>query len=162
MYSYVTDVEFRLKAGVKESDMSYQFTTSRQELYKAISEYTPERVKGNLKHLRGRLERHFVLDEQCLFQARNGIFWRDPVNLRVVYSYLRVQIAWHSMQSEFLKQIDHYQQLMSRCYPDPVGSASTPNVSQARLRFLFTSTTIQKFFEELAQLNSNALAFTNF
>ena len=68
------------------------------------------------------------------------------------------------MQSEFLKQIDHYQKLMSRCYPDVSGSVSSLNadVSQARLRFLFTSDDILKYFAELAQLNSNALASTNF
>ena len=70
VYSRNADVEFRLKAGVKESDMSYQFTTSRQELYKAIRENPPERVKRSLEQLRRRLERHFVLDEQCLFQVR--------------------------------------------------------------------------------------------
>ena len=70
VYSRDADVEFRLKAGVKESDMSYQFTTSRQELYKAIRENPPERVKRSLEQLRRRLERHFVLDEQCLFQVR--------------------------------------------------------------------------------------------
>ena len=71
MYSYRSaEVEFRLKAGVKESDMSYQFTTSRQELYKAIRENPPERVKRSFEQLRRRLERHFVLDEQSLFQVR--------------------------------------------------------------------------------------------
>lgn len=77
---------------------------------------------------------------------------------------VHVQVAWHSMQSEFLKQIDHYQKLMLRCYPDLAGGASsTPNaeVSQARLRFLFTSETIMKIFQEVTQLNSNALAGTN-
>lgn len=65
----LTDVEFRLKAGVKESDMSYQFSTSRQELFKAIRENPPDRVKRNLEQLRRRLDRHFVLDEQNLFQV---------------------------------------------------------------------------------------------
>ena len=50
-----------------------------------------------------------------------------------------LQVVWHSMQDEFLKQYKHYETLISRCYPD------------SGISLEFTITDLLGFFSDIAQ-----------
>lgn len=49
------------------------------------------------------------------------------------------QVVWLSMQDEFIKQIKHYENLISECYPD------------SGISLAFSVADVLQFFSEIAQ-----------
>ena len=72
-------------------------------------------VKKNLEHLYKKVEKHLCEEEALL------------------------QVVWHSMQDEFLKQYKMFEQLIARCYPD------------SNITLEFTINDLLNYFSNIAQ-----------
>ncbi|EEC10565.1 exocyst complex component sec3, putative, partial [Ixodes scapularis] len=101
--------------GVKEEEVGYQLAFSKQELRKVIREYPGKEVKRGLEALYRKVEKHLCEEESLL------------------------QVVWHSMQDEFIRQYKSLEALVQRCYP---GSMITLE---------FTINDILAFFSDIAR-----------
>ncbi|KAM3831738.1 exocyst complex component 1 isoform 6-T6 [Vipera latastei] len=108
-------VEARVAQGVREEEVSYQLAFSKQELRKVIKEYPGKEVKKGLDNLYKKVDKHLCEEENLL------------------------QVVWHSMQDEFIRQYKHFEGLIARCYP---GSGITME---------FTIQDILDYFSSIAQ-----------
>ncbi len=72
-------------------------------------------MKKNLEHLYRKVEKHLCEEENLL------------------------QVVWHSMQDEFLKQYKHFDQLITKCYPG------------AGITLEFTISDLLTYFSDIAQ-----------
>jgi len=54
---------------------------------------------------------------------------------------LCMQVVWHSMQDEFIKQIKYFESMISKCYPD------------SGITFEFTIDNLLGYFSDIAQLH---------
>uniref|UniRef100_A0A670YC95 Exocyst complex component 1 n=1 Tax=Pseudonaja textilis TaxID=8673 RepID=A0A670YC95_PSETE len=108
-------VEARVAQGVREEEVSYQLAFSKQELRKVIKEYPGKEVKKGLDNLYRKVDKHLCEEENLL------------------------QVVWHSMQDEFIRQYKHFEGLIARCYP---GSGITME---------FTIQDILDYFSSIAQ-----------
>ncbi|XP_036378131.1 exocyst complex component 1 isoform X2 [Megalops cyprinoides] len=108
-------VEARVAQGVREEEVSYQLAFSKQELRKVIKEYPGKEVKKGLDNLYKKVDKHLCEEENLL------------------------QVVWHSMQDEFIRQYKHFVGLIGRCYP---GSGITMD---------FTIQDILEYFSSIAQ-----------
>ena len=72
-------------------------------------------VKKNLEHLYRKVEKHLSEEEALL------------------------QVVWHSMQDEFLKQYKTFDTLIARCYPD------------SHITIEFTIGDLLEYFSNIAQ-----------
>lgn len=86
-------VEARVAQGVREEEVSYQLAFNKQELRKVIKEYPGKEVKKGLDNLYRKVDKHLCEEESLL------------------------QVVWHSMQDEFIRQYKHFEDLIGRCYP---------------------------------------------
>ncbi|XP_038136641.1 exocyst complex component 1 isoform X3 [Cyprinodon tularosa] len=108
-------VEARVAQGVREEEVSYQLAFNKQELRKVIKEYPGKEVKKGLDNLYKKVDKHLCEEESLL------------------------QVVWHSMQDEFIRQYKHFEGLIGRCYP---GSGITME---------FTIQDILEYFSSIAQ-----------
>uniref|UniRef100_A0A8C4F7Q7 Exocyst complex component 1 n=1 Tax=Dicentrarchus labrax TaxID=13489 RepID=A0A8C4F7Q7_DICLA len=108
-------VEARVAQGVREEEVSYQLAFSKQELRKVIKEYPGKEVKKGLDNLYKKVDKHLCEEESLL------------------------QVVWHSMQDEFIRQYKHFEDLIGRCYP---GSGITME---------FTIQDMLEYFSSIAQ-----------
>ncbi|XP_020957002.1 exocyst complex component 1 isoform X11 [Sus scrofa] len=86
-------VEARVAQGIREEEVSYQLAFNKQELRKVIREYPGKEVKKGLDNLYKKVDKHLCEEENLL------------------------QVVWHSMQDEFIRQYKHFEGLIARCYP---------------------------------------------
>uniref|UniRef100_A0A8D3AUL7 Exocyst complex component 1 n=1 Tax=Scophthalmus maximus TaxID=52904 RepID=A0A8D3AUL7_SCOMX len=108
-------VEARVAQGVREEEVSYQLAFNKQELRKVIKEYPGKEVKKGLDNLYKKVDKHLCEEESLL------------------------QVVWHSMQDEFIRQYKHFEDLIGRCYP---GSGITME---------FTIQDMLEYFSSIAQ-----------
>ncbi|KAG8504936.1 Exocyst complex component 1 [Galemys pyrenaicus] len=108
-------VEARVAQGIREEEVSYQLAFNKQELRKVIKEYPGKEVKKGLDNLYKKVDKHLCEEENLL------------------------QVVWHSMQDEFIRQYKHFEGLIARCYP---GSGVTME---------FTIQDILDYFSSIAQ-----------
>ncbi|KAG8003455.1 Exocyst complex component 1 [Nibea albiflora] len=108
-------VETRVAQGVREEEVSYQLAFNKQELRKVIKEYPGKEVKKGLDNLYKKVDKHLCEEESLL------------------------QVVWHSMQDEFIRQYKHFEDLIGRCYP---GSGITME---------FTIQDMLEYFSSIAQ-----------
>ncbi|XP_062306538.1 exocyst complex component 1 isoform X1 [Osmerus eperlanus] len=108
-------VEARVAQGVREEEVSYQLAFNKQELRKVIKEYPGKEVKKGLDNLYRKVDKHLCEEESLL------------------------QVVWHSMQDEFIRQYKHFEGLIGRCYP---GSGITMD---------FTIRDMLEYFSSIAQ-----------
>uniref|UniRef100_A0A3P8UV16 Exocyst complex component 1 n=2 Tax=Cynoglossus semilaevis TaxID=244447 RepID=A0A3P8UV16_CYNSE len=108
-------VEARVAQGVREEEVSYQLAFNKQELRKVIKEYPGKEVKKGLDNLYKKVDKHLCEEESLL------------------------QVVWHSMQDEFIRQYKHFEDLIGRCYP---GSSITME---------FTIQDMLEYFSSIAQ-----------
>uniref|UniRef100_A0A9J8AE71 Exocyst complex component 1 n=1 Tax=Cyprinus carpio carpio TaxID=630221 RepID=A0A9J8AE71_CYPCA len=108
-------VEARVAQGVREEEVSYQLAFNKQELRKVIKEYPGKEVKKGLDNLYKKVDKHLCEEENLL------------------------QVVWHSMQDEFIRQYKHFEGLINRCYP---GSGITME---------FTIQDMLEYFSSIAQ-----------
>uniref|UniRef100_A0A8C8HW80 Exocyst complex component 1 n=1 Tax=Oncorhynchus tshawytscha TaxID=74940 RepID=A0A8C8HW80_ONCTS len=108
-------VEARVAQGVREEEVSYQLAFNKQELRKVIKEYPGKEVKKGLDNLYKKVDKHLCEEESLL------------------------QVVWHSMQDEFIRQYKHFEGLIGRCYP---GSGITME---------FTIGDMLEYFSSIAQ-----------
>ncbi|CAB1324118.1 unnamed protein product [Coregonus sp. 'balchen'] len=108
-------VEARVAQGVREDEVSYQLAFNKQELRKVIKEYPGKEVKKGLDNLYKKVDKHMCEEESLL------------------------QVVWHSMQDEFIRQYKHFEGLIGRCYP---GSGITME---------FTIGDMLEYFSSIAQ-----------
>uniref|UniRef100_A0A8C6ULS2 Exocyst complex component 1 n=1 Tax=Neogobius melanostomus TaxID=47308 RepID=A0A8C6ULS2_9GOBI len=108
-------VEARVAQGVREEEVSYQLAFNKQELRKVIKEYPGKEVKKGLDNLYRKVDKHLCEEESLL------------------------QVVWHSMQDEFIRQYKHFEDLIGRCYP---GSGVTME---------FTIQDMLEYFSSIAQ-----------
>ncbi|KAM6963454.1 exocyst complex component 1 isoform 2-T2 [Aplochiton taeniatus] len=105
-------VEARVAQGVREDEVSYQLAFNKQELRKVIKEYPGKEVKKGLDNLYKKVDKHLCEEESLL------------------------QVVWHSMQDEFIRQYKHFEGLIGRCYP---GSGITMEFSIQDMLEYFSS-----------------------
>ncbi|XP_055491858.1 exocyst complex component 1 isoform X1 [Leucoraja erinacea] len=108
-------IEARVAQGIREEEVSYQLAFNKQELRKVIKEYPGKEVKKGLDNLYRKVDKHLCEEENLL------------------------QVMWHSMQDEFIRQYKHFEGLIGRCYP---GSGITME---------FTIQDILEYFSSIAQ-----------
>ncbi|XP_032884886.1 exocyst complex component 1 isoform X6 [Amblyraja radiata] len=108
-------IEARVAQGIREEEVSYQLAFNKQELRKVIKEYPGKEVKKGLDNLYRKVDKHLCEEENLL------------------------QVMWHSMQDEFIRQYKHFEGLIARCYP---GSGITME---------FTIQDILEYFSSIAQ-----------
>ncbi|KAM9849372.1 exocyst complex component 1 isoform 2-T2 [Aulostomus maculatus] len=108
-------VEARVAQGIREEEVSYQLAFNKQELRKVIKEYPGKEVKKGLDNLYKKVDKHLCEEESLL------------------------QVVWHSMQDEFIRQYKHFEDLIGRCYP---GSGITME---------FTIQDMLEYFSSIAQ-----------
>lgn len=108
-------VEARVAQGIREEEVSYQLAFNKQELRKVIKEYPGKEVKKGLDNLYRKVDKHLCEEESLL------------------------QVVWHSMQDEFIRQYKHFEDLIGRCYP---GSGITME---------FTIQDMLEYFSSIAQ-----------
>ncbi|XP_034036386.1 exocyst complex component 1-like [Thalassophryne amazonica] len=108
-------VEARVAQGVREDEVSYHLAVNKHELRKVIKEYPGKEVKKGLDNLYKKVDKHLCEEESLL------------------------QVVWHSMQDEFIRQYKHFEGLIGRCYP---GSGITME---------FTIQDMLEYFSSIAQ-----------
>ncbi|XP_066488620.1 exocyst complex component 1 isoform X1 [Tiliqua scincoides] len=108
-------IEARVAQGVREEEVGYQLAFNKQELRKVIKEYPGKEVKKGLDNLYKKVDKHLCEEENLL------------------------QVVWHSMQDEFIRQYKHFEGLIARCYPG------------AGITMEFTIQDILDYFSSIAQ-----------
>ncbi|XP_035207311.1 exocyst complex component 1-like [Stegodyphus dumicola] len=108
-------VQNKVAQGVKENEIGYHLAFSKQELRKVIKEYPGKEVKKGLESLYKKVEKHLCEEENLL------------------------QVVWHSMQDEFIRQYKYIESLIERCYPG------------AKISLEFSINDILDFFSEIAR-----------
>lgn len=108
-------VESKVAQGVKREEVSYQLAFSKQELRKVIKEYPNKEVKKGLESLYRKVEKHLCEEENLL------------------------QVVWHSMQDEFIRQYKYIESSISSCYPG------------AMISLEFSINDILDFFSDIAR-----------
>lgn len=115
VHQFFQGIEAKVATGMRFEDVGFQVQFSRQELKRNLKEYPGKEVKKGLEYLYKRVVKHLSEDTGLL------------------------QVVWHSMQDEFMKQYKTYQQMMARCYPG------------ASISFDFSIEDILAYFSEIAQ-----------
>ncbi|XP_076310554.1 exocyst complex component Sec3 isoform X2 [Tachypleus tridentatus] len=108
-------VQSKVAQGVKVEEVSFQLAYNKQELRKVIKEYPGKEVKKGLESLYKKVEKHLCEEENLL------------------------QVVWHSMQDEFIRQYKYIEGLIERCYPGSM------------IILEFTINDILEFFSEIAR-----------
>jgi len=82
-----------MENGISPQEISYEQQFSRIELKRVTTAYPAKEVKKGLENLYKKIEKHLSSNDSSL-----------------------LQVVWRQMQEEFLNQVKHYQQLISKCY----------------------------------------------
>lgn len=117
VHAFFEGIDSKLAMGVRVEEVCYQLQFSKQELRKVIKEYSGREVKKGLEHLYKKVEKHLCEEENLL------------------------QVVWHSMQDEFIKQYKYFESMISKCYPD------------SGIVFEFTIDNLLNYFSDIAQLH---------
>lgn len=115
VHVFFDGIESKLATGIRTEEIGYQLQFSKQELRKVIKEYTGKEVKKGLEQLYKRVEKHLCEEENLL------------------------QVVWHSMQDEFLKQYKYFESMIGKCYPD------------SGITFEFSIADLLNYFSDIAQ-----------
>ncbi|KAM4706678.1 exocyst complex component 1 isoform 3-T3 [Discoglossus pictus] len=108
-------VKARVSQGIGYEEVSYQLAFSKQELRKVIKDYPGKEVKKGLDNLYRKVDKHLCEEENLL------------------------QVVWHSMQDEFIRQYKHFEGLIEKCY------------TGAGITMEFTIQDILEYFSSIAQ-----------
>ncbi|XP_053559926.1 exocyst complex component 1 isoform X3 [Bombina bombina] len=108
-------VKARVAQGIGYEEVSYQLAFSKQELRKVIKDYPGKEVKKGLDSLYRKVDKHLCEEENLL------------------------QVVWHSMQDEFIRQYKHFEDLIENCY------------TGAGITMEFTIQDILEYFSSIAQ-----------
>lgn len=111
-------IERLIQAGTKPEEVGYQMAFSKQELRKVIAQYPGKEVKKNLEAMYRRVDRHLCDEERLL------------------------EVVWHNIQQEFVKQYNRFEELIAKCYP------SSPYVLE------FDVNDLLSYFNTIAQTKS--------
>ncbi|MEE6461988.1 hypothetical protein FKM82_001458 [Ascaphus truei] len=90
--TFFEGVKARVAQGIGYDEVSYQLAFSKQELRKVIKDYPGKEVKKGLDNLYRKVDKHLCEEENLL------------------------QVVWHSMQDEFIRQYKHFEELIEYCY----------------------------------------------
>ncbi|CAK8673605.1 unnamed protein product [Clavelina lepadiformis] len=93
--SFFEGVEQVMASGVRAEEVGFQLKFSKQELRKCIKEYSGKDVKKGLESL-----------------------YHKIVKYTTEYDNRLLQVVWQHMQEEFVRQYKHFEDLISKCYPD--------------------------------------------
>ena len=115
LHMFFEGIESKVACGVKMAEVGYQLAFSKQELRKVIKEYPSKEVKKGLELLYKKVDKQMCSQENLL------------------------QVVWHSMQDEFLKQYTHFEDMIKKCYPD------------SGITLEFGISDLLAFFSEIAQ-----------
>jgi len=104
--SFFEQIERRIDAGVRPEEVGYEQHSNRMELKRVVALYPSKEIRRGIENLYRKVEKHLCPESPLL------------------------QVVWHNIQDEFLKQIKHYEGLISECYPSsrPELGVSIPNV----------------------------------
>ncbi|KAG8453779.1 hypothetical protein GDO86_000416 [Hymenochirus boettgeri] len=108
-------VKGRVAQGIGYDEVSYQLAFSKQELRKVIKDYPGKEVKKGLDNLYRKVDKHLCEEENLL------------------------QVVWHTMQDEFIRQYKHFEGLIEKCY------------TGAGITMEFTIQDILEYFSSIAQ-----------
>ncbi|CAN2388633.1 exocyst localization [Pristimantis euphronides] len=108
-------VKGRVAQGIGYDEVSYQLAFSKQELRKVIKDYPGKEVKKGLDNLYKKVDKHLCEEENLL------------------------QVVWHTMQDEFIRQYKHFEGLIEKCY------------TGAGITMEFTIQDILEYFSSIAQ-----------
>ncbi|XP_077137285.1 exocyst complex component 1 [Ranitomeya variabilis] len=108
-------VKARVAQGIGYDEVSYQLAFSKQELRKVIKDYPGKEVKKGLDNLYKKMDKHLCEEENLL------------------------QVVWHTMQDEFIRQYKHFEGLIEKCY------------TGAGITMEFTIQDILEYFSSIAQ-----------
>ncbi|KAM5193660.1 exocyst complex component 1 isoform 2-T2 [Mantella aurantiaca] len=108
-------VKGRVAQGIGYDEVSYQLAFSKQELRKVIKDYPGKEVKKGLDNLYKKVDKHLCEEENLL------------------------QVVWHIMQDEFIRQYKHFEGLIEKCY------------TGAGITMEFTIQDILEYFSSIAQ-----------
>ncbi|XP_072262323.1 exocyst complex component 1 isoform X7 [Pyxicephalus adspersus] len=108
-------VKARVAQGIGYEEVSYQLAFSKQELRKVIKDYPGKEVKKGLDNLYKKVDKHLCEEENLL------------------------QVVWHTMQDEFIRQYKHFEGLIEKCY------------TGAGITMEFTIQDILEYFSSIAQ-----------
>ncbi|XP_044155296.1 exocyst complex component 1 isoform X3 [Bufo gargarizans] len=108
-------VKARVAQGIGYDEVSYQLAFSKQELRKVIKDYPGKEVKKGLDNLYKKVDKHLCEEENLL------------------------QVVWHTMQDEFIRQYKHFEGLIEKCY------------TGAGITMEFTIQDILEYFSSIAQ-----------
>ncbi|XP_068134686.1 exocyst complex component 1 isoform X3 [Hyperolius riggenbachi] len=108
-------VKARVAQGIGYDEVSYQLAFSKQELRKVIKDYPGKEVKKGLDNLYKKVDKHLCEEENLL------------------------QVVWHTMQDEFIRQYKHFEGLIEKCY------------TGAGITMEFTILDILEYFSSIAQ-----------
>lgn len=115
VHVFFVGIESKVAAGVRAEEVGYQLQFNKQELRKVMKEYTGKEVKKGLEQLCKKVEKHLCEEENLL------------------------QVVWHLMQDEFIKQIKYFESMIGKCYPD------------SNITFEFTIADLLGYFSDIAQ-----------
>lgn len=113
--SFFEGVKARVAQGIGYDEVSYQLAFSKQELRKVIKDYPGKEVKKGLDNLYKKVDKHLCEEESLL------------------------QVVWHTMQDEFIRQYKHFEGLIEKCY------------TGAGITMEFTIQDILEYFSSIAQ-----------
>ncbi|KAM8939091.1 exocyst complex component 1 isoform 2-T2 [Pelodytes ibericus] len=113
--TFFEGVKARVAQGIGYEEVSYQLAFSKQELRKVIKDYPGKEVKKGLDNLYRKVDKHLCEEENLL------------------------QVVWHSMQDEFIRQYKHFEGLIEKCY------------TGAGITMEFTIQDILEYFSSIAQ-----------
>ncbi|XP_018431430.1 PREDICTED: exocyst complex component 1 isoform X4 [Nanorana parkeri] len=113
--TFFEGVKARVAQGIGYEEVSYQLAFSKQELRKVIKDYPGKEVKKGLDNLYKKMDKHLCEEENLL------------------------QVVWHTMQDEFIRQYKHFEGLIEKCY------------TGAGITMEFTIQDILEYFSSIAQ-----------
>uniref|UniRef100_A0A914MHC0 Exocyst complex component Sec3 PIP2-binding N-terminal domain-containing protein n=1 Tax=Meloidogyne incognita TaxID=6306 RepID=A0A914MHC0_MELIC len=93
IHNFFERIERLMENGISPQEISYEQQFSRIELKRVTTAYPAKEVKKGLENLYKKIEKHLSSNDSSL-----------------------LQVVWRQMQEEFLNQVKHYQQLISKCY----------------------------------------------
>ncbi|KAL3317356.1 Exocyst complex component 1 [Cichlidogyrus casuarinus] len=102
------------RSGISVDRIKYQQEFSKQKLIKVVKLYPLREVQKGLEQVKKKIDKQLNPEESL------------------------ATIVWRSVQSEFLKQIREYNDLIQRCYQDP------------KIQLEFTTKEVEEFFVHLA------------
>jgi len=108
-------IDEKIEQGLEPAEVSYQMAFSKTELRRLTALYPGKEVKKGLEQLYEKVEKHLCAEENLL------------------------QVVWHLMQDEFIKQYKHYDELIAECYPN------------SGIQLEFSINDVLSYFSDIAQ-----------